>query len=158
LWWPGGLTPASDSVSSDTAVSGANSWKVTLAAVSAAPSSYGHWDGDSFGPPLSFPAATKFAMYYKASSNFPATWYWDEGTTGGADGEEWSTSIVMVGDNTWHYVEIPLSSFVQVTTGSPPPPVVGMVPNPSSVSAVWFYGTKPYAAVTFYIDDISFCP
>lgn len=146
FWWPGGPSPMSNTWSNDTAHSCYRSWKIDAHAAVG----YGHWNGLGMSPDKSFPTATKYSMWYKCNSSFSTTWYWVEGSSAGADGESWQTTISFIGDNAWHQFVLNLGAF---TSGGG-----NNHPDPQDVAYVWSYNNAPYGAYVMYIDDIEFLP
>jgi len=144
FWWPGGPSAMWNTWSGDTANSCYRSWKITSSP--AVP--YGHWNGLSLNKSIT--GASTYNMWYKSNATYTTSWSWDEGTSSGADGEEWTTSITFIGDNSWHLFALPLSSFVSGGGNN--------IPDTQDIIQVWFYDTSPVPAYIIYIDDIEFLP
>ncbi len=146
LWWqwaPGMFTQA---VSTDYAVSGVKSFKFNMGAAT----SWGAGSGMSYTPEGSFPGATKFEFWLLSTGAMTFQIYWTEGTSLGADGDNWMANITVPGDSAWHLYSFPLASM----TG-------GTIPDPQSVSAWWWDCNgpfTPYGAHAMYFDDFRFKP
>lgn len=151
--WSGG--PTLSSIGYSTSV--AHSCKTSFVFKNGGGTSWGHWfgtNGSSLnqggGPITTCAGATTFDAWFKSDQTVSFDFHVVEGTTAGADGEDWSYKVTVVA-GPWQHVNVPLSAF---TSGGG-----NGVFDTQSLQSWWvYYNYSPYPAHTLYIDDISFLP
>ncbi len=150
-WWPGGPSPMVQSWANGVAHTGCRSWKL----VTSAGSGYGHWNGLSMGattPPGTPAGMTQVQISIQINGTLTTTIYFDEGTSNGGQGQEWSRSVTFTNTaGSFVTYTYPLSSFSTTDPGD-------SILNTQDAIQFWFYHSAPYSSHTLYIDDIRLIP